>query len=249
MICPKCQFEQKDGLPECLKCGIVFAKLRAVDPAGHMSRQPQQTGPDMASAGFDWQALLLPIPDDINPVLLGVKALLLVALTVWGGGFMLASVESNYAGQSFMHLVNLPFHEAGHIIFSYFGSLIKALGGTLGQLLMPVVCWSVLLLRTRDPFGAAVAQWWLAQSFIDIAPYINDARSLNLVLLGGVTGKDVADYHDWEFILRKLGLLTMDHVLAQAARFVGIGLMATAIGWAALHLWMQFKAWRVGSRP
>ena len=109
---------------------------------------------------------------------------------------------------------------------------------------MPAVCAAVLLLRTRDPFGAAVAQWWLGQSFIDIAPYVNDARSLDLVLLGGVTGKDVADYHDWEFILRKLGLLTWDHALANLAKFTGTILMLAALGWAAFHLWQHFKAWR-----
>ena len=177
-------------------------------------------------------------------MILAAKALLLMGLAVWGATFIFASIESNYVAGSFMHLVNLPFHEAGHIIFSPLGSLIQALGGTLGQLLMPAVCAAVLLLRTRDPFGAAATQWWLGQSFMDIAPYINDARALNLVLLGGVTGKDVADYHDWEFILRKLGMLTWDHALANLAKLTGTVLMLAAIGWAAVHLWMHFKAWR-----
>ena len=29
MICPKCRHTQADGLAECLKCGVIFAKLRA----------------------------------------------------------------------------------------------------------------------------------------------------------------------------------------------------------------------------
>lgn len=28
MICPKCEFEQPDGRAECLRCGVVFAKVR-----------------------------------------------------------------------------------------------------------------------------------------------------------------------------------------------------------------------------
>ncbi len=248
MICPKCQFEQNDGLPECLKCGVVFAKLRSNATARDVSNAPPPGGTGPARLRFAWRELLLPIPYDINPVILGAKVLLLAALAIWGAKFILASVESNYAGQSFMHLVNLPFHEAGHIVFSPLGSLIKALGGTLGQLLMPAVCWAVLLLRTRDAFGAAVAQWWLAQSFMDIALYINDARSLNLVLLGGVTGKDVLDYHDWEFILRKLGLLQLDHALAQTVQLIGIGLMLGALLWAALVLWVQVKICMAGSQ-
>ena len=244
MICPKCRFEQNDGLPECLKCGVVFAKLEGRTPAPGESSHRSQTPADPIAREFTWRALLLPTPVHSNPILLAAKAALLVALTIWGGKFMAASIDSNFAGQSFMHLVNLPFHEAGHIIFSPFGSLIKALGGTLGQLLMPAVCVAVLLIRTRDAFGAAVAQWWLAESFMDIAPYINDARALNLTLLGGVTGKDVADYHDWEYILGKLHLLAMDHNLARMAQITGIVLMVGALGWAAANVWLQFRFWR-----
>jgi hypothetical protein len=69
-----------------------------------------------------------------------------------------------------LHLVNLPFHEAGHVIFSPFGRFMQVLGGTLGQLLMPTICMAVLLLRTREAFGAAVALWWLGENFMDVAP-------------------------------------------------------------------------------
>jgi hypothetical protein len=41
------------------------------------------------------------------------------------------------------------------------------------------------------PFGAAVAIWWAGENLIDVAPYINDARELKLVLLGGKTGAEV----------------------------------------------------------
>jgi hypothetical protein len=245
MICPKCQFEQKDSLPECLRCGIVFAKFQAT--AGRAPHHLPSAEDDAGAARTIWLDLFLPIPDEVNPLSLAAKAFLLAALAVWGAGFMFASIESNYAGRSFMHLVNLPFHEAGHIIFSPFGRLIHYLGGTLGQLLMPAVGTGVLLFRTRDPFGAAVAQWWLAESFMDIAPYINDARSLKLILLGGVTGKDVADYHDWEFILGHLHMLSWDHTLARCAQLIGISLMLAAIGWAAMQLWMQAKAWRAAA--
>lgn len=57
------------------------------------------------------------------------------------------------------------------------------LGGTLGQVLMPVICLVTFLVKTRDPFGAAVALWWTGENLLDVAPYISDARSLDLVLL------------------------------------------------------------------
>ena len=191
---------------------------------------------------------LLPVPGEPNPLIITGRGVLLVVLTIWSFSFLFASIESNVVGHSFLHMVNLPFHEAGHIIFSPFGRFIKVLGGTLGQLLMPTICLVVLLLRTRDAFGAAVAQWWLAESFVDIAPYINDARALKLILLGGVTGRDVADYHDWEYLLGKLGLLKMDHAIAYLAQGVGIILMLAALLWAAANVWVQFKAYRTVQR-
>lgn len=60
---------------------------------------------------------------------------------------------------------------------------------------------------------------------------IQDARALDLMLPGGVTGKDVADYHDWEYLPGKLGLLRMDHALACMSQFMGIILMITALVW------------------
>lgn len=200
------------------------------------------------SSGWRWKDLLLPAPLDPNPVVVAGRGLLLVLLAIWSFKFVLASIESNAAGQSFLHLVNLPFHEAGHIVFSPLGRFVQVLGGTFGQLLMPAVCVVVLLIRTRDAFGAAVAGWWLAENFMDIAPYINDARALNLVLLGGVTGKDVVDYHDWEYLLGRMGLLRFDHALAGLSQGIGIVLMVAALGWAAANLWVQIQSWRSSNR-
>lgn len=222
---------------ECAGCGVIFAKIRSATnaPLPEIKNDlPDDDGQDHPST---LRRLLLPVPREVNPVILACKGVLWLILAVWAFTFIFSSIASNYAGESFLHLVNLPFHEAGHIVFSPFGRFLNVLGGTLMQLLMPAVCLGVLLIRTRDAFGASVALWWLAENFMDIAPYINDARALNLMLLGGVTGKDVADYHDWEYLLGKLGLLRMDHALAYLSQFTGMVLMITALAWGAAILW------------
>jgi hypothetical protein len=119
---------------------------------------------------------------------------------------------------------------------------MASLGGTLGQLLIPVICLLVLLIKTRDPFGASVALWWLGESFMDIAPYINDARNQELLLLGGVTGKE-ADYgyHGWQYILNEVGLLRLDHTLARLVHAIGILLMLLCFAWAGYVLFRQFR--------
>ena len=179
-------------------------------------------------------------PEAGNFILIG-HALVLLILFSWGMKFVFSSVGSNYSGESFLHLVNLPFHEAGHILFRVFGQFMATLGGSLTQLLVPLICLSAFLFKTRDTFGASVSLWWLGENLIDLAPYINDARDLNLVLLGGVTGKDVDDFHDWEFILRKLGWLEYDHALAKISHMTGTLLMTCAVCWGGFLLFKQFR--------
>jgi hypothetical protein len=140
-----------------------------------------------------------------------------------------------------MHLINLPFHEAGHILFRIFGQFMMTLGGSLTQCLVPLICLLTFLVKTKDPFAASISLWWLGENLIDLAPYINDARALKLMLLGGVTGKDVEDYHDWEFILRKLSLLEYDHLMAKTAHVIGVLLMICAFVWGGSVLLTQYR--------
>jgi hypothetical protein len=136
-------------------------------------------------------------------------------------------VNGNYIADSFLHLVNLPFHEAGHILFAPFGTFLTAAGGSLLQLIVPIVC-AVSLFRRDDRYGAAVCVWWAGQSLVDLAPYIADARALQLVLLGGRTGAEV-EGHDWEAILMSLGWMEYDRTLGAAAHWIGCLTIVSAI--------------------
>jgi hypothetical protein len=143
--------------------------------------------------------------------------------------------------QSFMHNINLPFHEAGHIFFSPFGRFMTVLGGSLLQLLVPLICLGAFLYPNRNPFAAAVALWWFGENLMDLAPYIGDARAGVLPLLGGVTGSEVEDYHDWEFVLKRLGWLNSDYKIAARAYMAGRWLMVLSFLWGAIVLRMQFQ--------
>ena len=124
---------------------------------------------------------------------------------------------------SFMHLINLPFHEAGHILFMPFGTFMTTLGGSLLQVIVPLVCAWAFFFQQEDSFGASVCLWWAGESLLDLSPYIDDARSLQLMLLGGPA--DEVEGHDWEAILTHLGWLHLDHSLAHAAWLLGTLLM------------------------
>ena len=143
---------------------------------------------------------------------------------------------------SFMHLVNLPFHEAGHIVFMPLGEFMMSLGGSLLQILIPLICAWVFLFQQDDPFAASVCLWWTGESVLDLSPYIDDARALQLMLLGGPASE--VEGHDWEAILTALGWLHLDHALAGLAWGLGATLMNGALIWAGV---VSVSALRVDS--
>jgi len=269
MQCPKCEAQNTEGATICERCGIVFEKYFRYHPRpdaqpGGMvpppppgqrwgqrwgerweeRRERRQRGAETRWSGL--RALLLPPAAKADGLAIAARIALWVLLLVWGVRLMVPGVSGNAAGESFLHLVNLPFHEAGHVFFSPFGAFLRSLGGTLGQLLMPAVCCAVLLVRTGDPFGASVALWWLGENFLDIAPYIDDARAGVLPLLGGNVGHAAPyGFHDWEFLLTETGLLPWDHALARLSFTLGVLIMAAALVWGAALLRAQYGA---GSR-
>jgi hypothetical protein len=110
-----------------------------------------------------------------------------------------------------------------------------------------MICLGTFIVKTRDPFGASVALWWTAESMMDIAPYINDARTMDLLLLGGVTGKET-DGHDWNNILTMLDLLEWDHGLAHLTYDVGILLMLASFVWGGWLLFLHYHRLSTPSR-
>ena len=236
MECPKCHHPQSDNGTECVSCGLIFAKYRERPPEAAVPPAPEQ-----GRMSRILEYLLFSRPSTTEAAVYG-RAALLLFLFAWSWWFWLDSADGGYAGRSFMHLVNLPFHEAGHVFTRPLSSFMTSLGGSLGQLLMPAVCLSVLLFRTRDTFGAAVSLWWLGESFLDLSPYIGDAGSMTLPLIGGNTGRSAPyGFHDWNYILSEAGLLEHDQLLAGLARLAGTAFMVLALVWGGTVL---LRAWR-----
>lgn len=174
-------------------------------------------------------------------MILGARIALLAFLVIFGFRLILTPILAFPDSSWLMHAVNLVFHEAGHVFFSPFGRFIHVLGGTLGQLIIPAIVIGSFLWK-KDTFGAAVGTWWFGESCLDIAPYANDARAGQLPLLGGVTGSEVEDYHDWEVMLTKLGMMQYDHAIAKAFFAFGSILMIGAMLWGA---WLLWKGWQI----
>ena len=161
------------------------------------------------------------------------RLFLLLVLVRWTWLFLAWPMRQDVIGASFLHVISLPFHEAGHILFSPFGDLMTSLGGSLSQVLVPIVCLVAFLTTSWNPFGAAVMCWWTGENLLDVALYIDDARALQLVLLGGHTGAEV-EGHDWEHILQILGGLHHDHQIAKVVQALGAALMLGGLVWGAV---------------
>ena len=244
MICPKCKAEQPEGNRECVRCGVIFAKLTPDDcidsPAAGESIPKEIPEADRIDFSGLLKALLFDIESEENRLILGGRAVVYIVFLIWGIRFIVTPIDSEYLMNSFMHAINLPFHEAGHILFSIFGGLVTVLGGSFLQLLIPAVC-ACSFLFYRNQFAASIALWWMAQNFLDLAPYIDDARTLDLPLLGGITGSDDPDFHDWHTILGSLGWLRYDHALARVSFGTGIALMVLSFLWGGYILFRQYR--------
>jgi hypothetical protein len=160
------------------------------------------------------------------------RGALLIALAVWTVSLLRTPLGGLMS--SFMHVVNLPFHEAGHILFLPLGHFMTVFGGSLMQVLVPAVCAGAFFFKQEDPFGASVCVWWTGESLIDLAPYIDDARSLQLMLLGGPA--DEVEGHDWEAILTSLGWIHLDHRIASLVYYTGAIVMIGGLVWGATWL-------------
>jgi hypothetical protein len=186
------------------------------------------------------KVLAFSVEEKTNPLYFCGRVILFLGIFIWGWIFIFKPIASNYAGESFLHLINLPFHEAGHILFSFFGRFLHILGGSLLQVIIPAVCLVAFLMR-REPFSASIGLWWMGQSIIDMAPYINDARAGQLMLIGGVAGQEAPDFHDWNVLLGMTGLLNYDGVIAHLAKYTGVVLILLALLWGSYSLLVQYK--------
>lgn len=96
-----------------------------------------------------------------------------------------------------------------------------------------------MLVKNRDPFGAALGLWLVDVSLLDVAPYVYDALHPQLVLLGGHTGEEGG--HDWVYLLGEAGLLKRAQGLGWLVHKLGALVVLVSIAWAGWVLRQQKK--------
>jgi len=165
--------------------------------------------------------------DQNNDLLIKIGRIALLLVT----GRWTLILASGYSDHCFMDLVNLAFHEAGHVFLTPFGETIHFLGGSLGQLFVPALLIAYFLFRRPSLTGAAFCTWWLGESFVNIAYYMADARELAMPLVGG-------GVHDWNWIFYRFDLLDEPSVdfISGWTHGLGVIVMIAGLAWMAFFL-------------
>lgn len=185
---------------------------------------------------------ILFVRKNVDPSKFFAKCLLYVVFVIWGFSFF---DETNFAydphgaGDTFIHNINLVFHEAGHAVFRFFGRFMHIFGGTLLQCLIPLIVMAQFI-RQKDNFEASIGLWWFGQNFIDVSPYIYDAWDRKLMLLGGVTGRDHPGGHDWYNLLTSMNSLDNYAEIASFVGNLGKVIMFLSFIWGGVVLYKAF---------
>lgn len=155
---------------------------------------------------------------------------------LWGWYFILHGIDWEILGGSFLHSVNLPFHEYGHVMFSPFGEYLMFLGGSLFQILLPWFPLVYFMVWQRDNFAASLMLWWSGQNFLDVAPYIADAPTRYLPLISGNENS-----HDWWNLLLMSNALDSAGTLATLCFLLGAAVIVLSNMWGGFLLYIEFR--------
>jgi hypothetical protein len=244
--CPKCQYQRQlsDEVSTdlCPACGLVFSKwFKNLLMEAEISHAPQLQEPESKLSTGLKRVLFAPRPD-IAKGDFYIYLFIWLIFFAWGIDFVMMDFQTNEIGRTWFHNVDLVFHEAGHVLFIPFGRTMTILGGSLLQVLLPLMLVAAFLGYNKDGFAASMCLWWAGQSMMDVAPYIADARALILPLLGGGNGADRPGSHDWENLLKLWGVLDLDIAIARWVDAIGSGILLLALAWGAYMLYVHYHA-------
>lgn len=141
---------------------------------------------------------------------------------------------------SFLDTVDLPIHETGHLLFRVFGEFMMVAGGSLFQVILPLVFVGYFVWQ-KSYYSAAIVMLWVGQSILNVWVYASDAVVMQLVLTSGFTGAE-GSFHDWNYMLDRLGWLNSTKTVAGIIRFTGTVTIIISGLWAVYFSFLPTPA-------
>jgi len=135
------------------------------------------------------------------------------------------------AGRSIplLSLVDLGFHELGHLLGSGFGVVPQFLAGSVAQISVPLGLGAYFWLSQRDEIASGLMLGWAATAAQNVSIYIADAPFQDLPLIGG--------QHDWAFLLGRWGLVDLSDGIASLVWFTGLSIGLAGLGVVLAPVW------------
>ncbi len=165
---------------------------------------------------------LLVLEDDWRPLHPAVLAI--------GAAFYLLFLYQTARGSGpflMIDVVFVPIHEAGHLVFRFFGEFLAVAGGTILQLAVPLLLAAFFIFE-RQIAGTAFCMFFFFEQLLPISVYMADARAQELPLIS--VGDSDYVIHDWNYLFGRLGLLGHDTQIAHAVRVLGwMGMVGTLV--------------------
>lgn len=171
----------------------------------------------------------LPTPTSANQAL---KAGFAIAV-----GYYMFTYARQPLEPHFIDSVNLVIHEAGHAVFMPFGAALHLAGGTIMQLLIPILFTAYFWFYQRNRYAVGLMLYWVGQNFVNISVYARDAQVMQLPLLGGDPSG-----HDWHNLLNMFNLLPYTIAISDTIAVLGWIVMLTGF---VLSVWYSLGlSWR-----
>lgn len=128
-------------------------------------------------------------------------------------------------------LVDLGFHELGHLLSYAMPEVVTAAMGSITQVAVPVGLALYFLLVRRDLLGGGTCFAWAASSAQDVSRYVADAPYERLELIGGE--------HDLALVLGPdhLDMLGSAQTIATVVKGLGFLLLLVGLACCAAGLW------------
>jgi len=118
-------------------------------------------------------------------------------------------------------MVDLFIHEAGHLVFRLFGQVLYFMGGSLFQIILPVV---TAIVFGRNNFRSLMfTLYWIGQSMVNVSIYIGDAPYQRLPLIS------LHALHDWHWLMVEMNWMDDIEMMASVVNVLGILVCATGI--------------------
>ena len=121
-----------------------------------------------------------------------------------------------------LSLIDLAFHEFGHLATYVFSEPVTAVMGSVSQVGFPLAIGSYFAFRQRDWLAAALCLAWAGTSTQNVSVYIADAPYEELELLGGE--------HDWAYLLGPEVWNRLEEAEAIAGTVHDLGIMLVLAG-------------------